>query len=145
MNLFLLNWTHNLILGLDIGFPASFLYCLLIAFQGSQRWPGITVSVAWDIINGWHNFPGLSCPWSSLSKLVFMCQWCLRAWGRPDRNGPYLEWWYHKRKWEHKDEYSYGWYLLRDSIVFLSEKLFPFGWDKGSSIYSAVISSLISS
>lgn len=43
-------------------------YC----FQGSQQWLGITVSGIWDSINGWHNFPGLSCQQTSLSKLVFV-------------------------------------------------------------------------
>lgn len=37
MNLFLLDWDHNLILALDIGFPYSFLYCSLIAFKGARN------------------------------------------------------------------------------------------------------------
>lgn len=36
MNLFLLDWGHRLISGLDIGFSDSFLYCLLIAFKGAS-------------------------------------------------------------------------------------------------------------
>lgn len=37
MNLFLLDWGHNLILDLVIGFRDCFLYCLLIAFKGASN------------------------------------------------------------------------------------------------------------